>query len=113
MNFWFLPEGAEDDELIEDAGTTEQLERNKNKFLGDQETRANEKGKSKIEEDKIKRKESIKGEENMTKINKTGPIPYTAGELIGLSREIETIIGEALGNVTKVKISGYLLGRVD
>jgi hypothetical protein len=44
MNFWFLPEGAEDDELIEDAGTTEQLERNKNKFLGDQETRANEKG---------------------------------------------------------------------
>ena len=84
MNFWYLPKGAEDDELNQDAGTIEELEQN-----------------GKIAEDQ----EKDVGEENKIQkglINETN-VPYSAGELIGLSRDIEGMVGEALGDPSKVK----------
>jgi hypothetical protein len=45
---------------------------------------------------------------NSKEVNETEPVPYTAGELIGLSRDIEAMIGDALGDVTKVKASKHM-----
>ena len=109
MNFWYVPNGHEDDEQIEDGLT---LKQDGNQTLNDGEEEKEEKEESKEEkgESKIKagvkmkrtNKESSKVEDSM-KLNETEPVPYSAGELIGLSRDIENMIGEALGDVTKVK----------
>ena len=104
MNFWYLPKGVEDDELVGDVETTEELVQNEDKIMKDQAVDANEESKQQKEG---KTNESSKEEENMTKVNETGPVvPYTAGELIGLSRDIEAMIGDAVGDVTKVKNRG-------
>jgi hypothetical protein len=108
MNFWYLPKSVEDDKLLEnDARTTGEHEQDENTFLKDKEIDVNVKRRSKTGEDKIKEKDNSKAEENMATVNETGPVPYTAGELIGLSRDIEAMIGEALGDVTKVNIFGF------
>ena len=107
MNFWYVPEGAEDEELFGDDGMTEELEQNENKVMKDQEIDAKERRNYRKQEDMIKDRESSKVEQNLTNVNETGPVPYTAGELIGLSRSIEAIIGDALGDVTKVTNFGF------
>ena len=84
MNFWYSPKGTEDDELVGNPRTTEELVENQD-----------------IDAEETFEKQKDKINENSTKMNKTEP--YTAGELIGLSRDIEAMIGDALGDVTKVK----------
>ena len=85
MNFWYLPKSAEDDEIVKNAESREKLVQNMENVIKDQE---------------IEGKKEMVNE--MTKVNETEPVPYTAGELIGLSRDIEAMIGDALGDVTKV-----------
>ena len=85
MNFWYFPKDDEDDEIVKDAESIEE-KRTQN------ETMKNQVGKD----------EAIK-KMNSEEMNETEPVPYTAGQLIGLSRDIEAMIGDALGDVTKVK----------
>jgi hypothetical protein len=73
MNFWYFPK---DDEENEDKS---------------------------MEEQDMKEKDKTIKEMNSKQVNETEPVPYTAGELIGLSRDIEEMIGDALGDVSKVK----------
>jgi hypothetical protein len=73
MNFWYFPK---DDEENEDKSMEEQDMKEKGKTIK---------------------------EMNSKEVNETEHVPYTAGELIGLSRDIETMIGDALGDVSKVK----------
>ena len=101
MNFWYLPKGAEDEKFEENTKTT--------KELNTKDKQINDKGESNNKQrDEIKEHESsVNPEKNMTTLNKTTPEPYSAGELIGLSRDIEAMVEEALGDATKV--NSYLL----
>jgi hypothetical protein len=92
MNFWYLPKGSEGDDIFTKAQSKEELLKNEKKIMNEQEM-----------EDKD---ETVK--EILKKVNETEPVPYTAGELIGLSRDIEEMIGDALGDVTKVKASKHM-----
>ena len=96
MNFWYLPKGAEDGKFEENTKTTKELN-TKNKQMNDKKESNNK------QKDEIKEHESsVNPEKNMTTLNKTAPEPYSAGELIGLSRDIEAMVEEALGDATKV-----------
>ena len=96
MNFWYLPKGAEDGKFEENIKTTKELN-TKDKQMNDKKESNNK------QEDEIKEHKSrVHPEKTMTMLNKTTPEPYSAGELIGLSRDIEAMVEEALGDATKV-----------
>ncbi|XP_028402003.1 hypoxia-inducible factor 1-alpha inhibitor-like isoform X2 [Dendronephthya gigantea] len=100
MNFWYLPKDAED-ELVEDAKIAAEEEQVES--IGS-EKEPNGKSGEQGKEDKseIEDKEEKMEEEGEKQFNKTRPDAYTAGELIGLSRDIEAMVGEALNDVKKV-----------
>ena len=103
MNFWYLPEGTEDEKSIQNTDMTEgRNENTKDEQMND--TReSNKKQKNEIKE----HESSENPQENTTPFNKTTPAPYSAGELIGLSRDIEAMVEEALGDATKVNNLRY------
>lgn len=108
MNFWYLPKddsGHAEEETIEnnnrEAKEEQQIELRKQ----EDETKKNkgETGQSKEMESKGKeKKKGVAVEERQAEDNETEIVPLTAGNLIGLSREIEEMVGTALGDVTKV-----------
>lgn len=106
MNFWYLPKGAGDEKLVENTETTTELN-TKDKQM-------NDRGELNKKQDGIKEQESNENlEENMMKLNKTTSARFSAGELIGLSRDIEAMVEEALGDATKVNnLSRYTANYV-
>ena len=99
MNFWYLPEGTEDEKSLENNDMTEGRNENmKDERMHD----GRESNKKQIKEIKEENPQ-----ENTTPLNKTTPAPYSAGELIGLSRDIEAMVEEALGDATKVNNLRY------
>ena len=100
MNFWYLPEGTEDEKSLENTDMTEGRNENMKDERVDDGRESNKK--------EIKERESGENpQENTTLFNKTTPAPYNAGELIGLSRDIEAMVEEALGDATKVNNLRY------
>ena len=101
MNFWYLPKDAED-ESVEDAELAA-VEDQAESIRNDEEPNGQSGKQEEENKIEIKSKKGEMEEESQKQFNATRPVAYTAGELIGLSRDIEAMVGEALNDVKKVK----------